>query len=619
MAIVAMISSFFACSNDVDALLHENEIKLTSEIIPSRVASLNYQSTQIVSGQKVGVTITGAKSEHANQAWTAGSNGELTNSTPLYWGDSDVTIYAYHPYNGGLSGDSYTFSIQANQYNESDYLKSDLLWVTRTASKSVNPVPLTFSHMLSKINVTLTSDDIADLSGATITICGVKSSATFHTKTGELSSISGETDVVAGIVGASSYTAAAIILPQTVAAGAKFIKVAHGGKTYFYTLPSDKTFAKGHSYSYSLKVSSNKLIHVSGTITDWNNEDLQGSAIGTASTYANGVANLSSAGELSQVIPAAEKNTLTSLKITGYLNSDDVRFIREMAGSTSDYQTAHWEDNPGSLKSLDISECTVVPGGTYFYKESDGNEYVTSDNDLGWYAFAFTRLENISLPKNLAHLGYHVLAYTKITEITIPESVSEFNGGYLFEGSTVTTIHLPKNLKFGVEGSFSCCYSLRTITIAEGGNTDFFLEDDGLLYVNTIDATGGPTVALYCCPGSYTSASISPDATILLYSSMGGCRFSSIEIHERITKVSPNTFMRCENLREIICWSGIPPVAHEMAEDGGGIVRTPFMNNEAVKAGLCTLLVPKGYEDEYGNTPGWSIFKENNKIDYYSL
>ena len=40
------------------------EIKLTSEIMPSRVTPLDYQSTRIVEGQQIGVTIAGAKSEH---------------------------------------------------------------------------------------------------------------------------------------------------------------------------------------------------------------------------------------------------------------------------------------------------------------------------------------------------------------------------------------------------------------------------------------------------------------------------------------------------------------------------------------------------------------------------
>lgn len=617
--LMAAIVFFSACSNETEDLLQKDEIRLTSEIIPSRVAALDYQSTQIVSGQKVGVTIVGAKEAHNNQAWTAGNNGELTPAAPVYWGQSDeVSITAYHPYHSDWTGESHTFSVQSNQDAAADYLSSDLLWTKRTAGRTSNPVALTFSHMLSKVSVKLTSDDVANLSNATISICGIQTSVTFNTKTGSLTAPGAVGDVVAGVTAESPYTAAAIIIPQTVSAGSKFIKVSLGEKDYFYSLPSTKSFVSGCSYTYELKVTSNKLIHVSGTITDWNNEDLQGTVTEIVSTYANGVANLGRAGELSKVIPTAEKNTLTSLKITGYLNSDDVRFIREMAGSTSDYQTARWEENPGSLKSLDISECIVVPGGTYFYKESSGEEYVTAENDLGWNAFTCTRLENVSLPTTITKLGYNLLAYTKVKEIVIPESVVDFGGGYVFEGSTIEKVHLPKDLKYGVMGSLSCCTNLKTITVAEG-NTDFFLTEDGLLYVNTFDDQNNPTVALYCCPGSYTSATISPAATILLYSSMGGCQFSSIEIHEAITMIHWNTFRNCENLREIKCWPSTPPVAHDIAEDGSGTVLTPFINNAAVNEGLCTLWVPKGYEAVYGNTPGWSIFKEKNKIDYYSF
>lgn len=617
LALIAAMALFSACSNDSEDWLQEDVIRLTSEIIPSRVASLNYQSTQIVAGQKVGVTIVGAKEAHNNQSWTAGNDGELTPASTLYWGATDVTVYAYHPYHSDWSGESYTFSVKPNQHTEADYLSSDLLWTQKTASKTADPIALTFNHMLSKVSVKLVSDDIADLSGATISVCGTKTSATFNTKTGTLAAAGTVGDIVVGVTAQSPYTAAAIIVPQTVSAGTPFVQVALGNKNYFYTLPSEKTFKSGHSYTYELKVTSNKLIHVSGTITDWNDEDLQGAVTEIVSTYANGVAHLVRAGELSQVIPASEKNTLTSLKITGYLNSDDVRFIREMSGSTHDCQTARLEGNPGSLKSLDISECTVVPGGTYFYKEFDGTEYVTAENDLGWHAFTCTRLQDVSLPVTLTKLGYNILAYTAIKEIVIPESVVDFGGGYVFEGSTVEKVHLPKHLKFGVEGSLSCCSKLHTITITEG-NTDFFLEDDGLLYVNTFDANGNPTVALYCCPGSYTSATISPYATILLYSSMGGCQFQSIEIHEAITRIHWNTFRNCENLRQIKCWSQTPPVAHEITQDGSGTVLTPFMNNNAILAGLCTLWVPKGSEDAYGNSPGWSIFKEKNQLDYYS-
>ena len=95
------LASITSCTNNTEEILtRECEIRLTSEITPSRVTSLDYQSTQIVKGQQVGITITGAKTEHKNVAWAAGENGSLTNTgEPIYWKNSDVTITAYHPYN----------------------------------------------------------------------------------------------------------------------------------------------------------------------------------------------------------------------------------------------------------------------------------------------------------------------------------------------------------------------------------------------------------------------------------------------------------------------------------------------------------------------------------------
>ena len=64
LALMAITASFSACSDLTEEMLKESEIKLTNEITPaSRVTDLEYQSTQIVARQEVGVTITSAKSE----------------------------------------------------------------------------------------------------------------------------------------------------------------------------------------------------------------------------------------------------------------------------------------------------------------------------------------------------------------------------------------------------------------------------------------------------------------------------------------------------------------------------------------------------------------------------
>ncbi|MBQ4161626.1 MAG: fimbrillin family protein, partial [Parabacteroides sp.] len=275
LSFVVILVIFFSCNTITEDLItKESEIRLTSSINPlTRTTDQNLQSTQIVAGQQVGVAITGAKSVHNNIAWTVGEDGSLTNTDDaVYYGDNEVTITAYHPYNEDWTSTSHIFSVNTDQSTEKNYLNSDLLWTTKDASRSVNPVSLTFAHKLAKINVTLGSSDITDLSGATISICNTKISTTFNPATGEISDATGDPkEIKAGVTTDDVYTASAIVIPQEVSG--KIIKVTHEGKTYYYTLASAKELEAGHSYSYTLAVKGNQLINIGSSINPWEDEN----------------------------------------------------------------------------------------------------------------------------------------------------------------------------------------------------------------------------------------------------------------------------------------------------------------------------------------------------------
>ena len=281
--LVAIVAIFTACTYEItEPTPTELEIKLKSEVTPaSRVADLNYQSTQIVEGRQVGVTITGAKNGQINAAWTAGADGSLTNTEEaVYYGNGTATITAYHPYNPDWLSSSHFFSVSTDQSTNEGYLASDLLWATATSGKTESPVNLTFAHMLAKINVTLTSTDVTDLSDATISICGTNIATNFNSETGELSTATTANvqEITAGVTTPNALTASAIVIPQTVESGTKFIKVSHGGKTYYYTLTADKELKSGHSYSYTLTVkeAEKELKLRSENIIDWDDETNNG-------------------------------------------------------------------------------------------------------------------------------------------------------------------------------------------------------------------------------------------------------------------------------------------------------------------------------------------------------
>ena len=247
-----------ACTNEgEEQLLQGNEIKLVSEIIPlSRVAGQGLQSTQIAEGQPLGITIAGSQNGQANAEWVAGKNGSLTpKGEKVLWGDTDITITAYHPYNAGWKDGVQSFTVKTDQSTEDGYLNSDLLWATATASPTDLPVNLKFMHKLAKISVTLTSDDFDDLSGAEVSICGTGVSGDFNTATGEFLGVNGAVyDIKAGSVTVSVSTVSAIIIPTSKTIGECLIKITYAGKDYHYVTSKSMEFKSGYSYHYTLKL-----------------------------------------------------------------------------------------------------------------------------------------------------------------------------------------------------------------------------------------------------------------------------------------------------------------------------------------------------------------------------
>ena len=350
-ALVAIMTgaSFIACTNETEEVSNQsNKIKLTSAITQASRATTSLQSTQIVAGGRIGVIIEGAKTSHNNQSWVAEDDGTLTNDgTPLYWGDGNIDIIAYYPYTSDwtVNSNSYTFTIGLDQSIDQNYINSDLLFVkSEDVAKTENAIPLTFAHKLAKVIITLESEDIDDLSGAIISICGTKTSIIVNPLTGELSTISNEAEIIVG----NASPAAAIIIPQTVNQGTKFIKVVHNGKTYYYTLGADKTFDSGKVYSFTLNVKEKQTLLTLGenNITDWTGtEDISGDAEEEEeNTSASGSVIIENT-ELSQAILAY----LGEERVT--INENNYAVMTE--ADVNDVRTLDFSSYQGNLWSLD--------------------------------------------------------------------------------------------------------------------------------------------------------------------------------------------------------------------------------------------------------------------------
>lgn len=309
-----------ACSNEEN--FGNNEKPWDGRLhFSSKVAELTRTGTydldtKIANGEKVWLYIdkaTGPTQIYGKELTANGSTGFTGGDDMSYpAGEASISLYAFH---GNISYDpgsgvtsdmpdnyptvEFTHAVKADQKTEANYAKSDLLYAKETKTQQAvkdasGAVALTFKHLLSKIEVVLkkgTGMDAVNITKVEILNTKLKGTFTPAKATGA--------DAVAVTVAATDNTAApieinanltelsgdvlneAIIIPQTVANEAQFIKVTLStGGELFYKLKKETTFAKGTKYKYTITANLTDLT-VTSEVTGWGTGtgDDSGSAI----------------------------------------------------------------------------------------------------------------------------------------------------------------------------------------------------------------------------------------------------------------------------------------------------------------------------------------------------
>lgn len=178
-------------------------------------------------------------------------------------------------------------------------------------------------------------------------------------------------------------------------------------------------------------------------------------------SYENGIATIITAGSLKAILGDDYLN-ITSLKVIGPINGDDIKTIREMVGVDENEN-----ETSGILAKLDISEASIISGGSSYY-HIGMNEYKTANNEIGARMFAKTNLKEIHLPKNVRKINSDTFNNcTKLTNIILPDSLVSIGGGALKNVENLESIVIPEMVDSIGGEAFAGCKKLKSINIPQ--------------------------------------------------------------------------------------------------------------------------------------------------------
>lgn len=308
----AAVLALTACSNEEENTNKDwnEEIRLCTQNLMMTRAGSDIQSTQFAANEQIDVFVYDVADQMTYTrpaVYTADGQGGLTTSPAQLWPSgtgSAINLYAFYPsravkeenFIGEDEEPEFFFTVALDQSTEAGYKASDLMFggsITPNGYQEIartnSTVPLTFYHMLSKVNLNVTlgealSEQENSIYSISATIRNVFPEAQFF---GIISSsplqpsmeYGGEPeDINVGNLTREDgiYSGSAIIPPQMIEPGNTLFSITityndGSSRTLTYTLPSDSNVMLFEShYVYNFNITANVWgLSLSTTIEPW--------------------------------------------------------------------------------------------------------------------------------------------------------------------------------------------------------------------------------------------------------------------------------------------------------------------------------------------------------------
>lgn len=346
-------------------------------------------------GEKIAVQVGNEVKQYKPESDQTGKLTGVDAANTFYWQKTDETktVSAWYCGTGSETTLPTTWTVKTDQSGDG-YAKSDLLYAKpQDIAYSDSDKKLTFNHLPAKVVINLAKGNgLTDenIRNATVRIfCQAITSGKIEKSTGimEQTTTTDRKEITPNNVSGTppegfQKSVQAIVVPQQVAGGTKFIKVTIGtgdaARDYYYTTESagNANFECGKQYTYNITVTKGEELEVTDlTTVSWKDGTAQSAPVAEATSFnvtcpGNGVEGF----KISGVTPSGDKYTVNpnqtitiSYAATSNLRCYLVQGIAQISTATSGTDITHTVSGIRGDLVFSFEECPKV--GDYYYAD----------------------------------------------------------------------------------------------------------------------------------------------------------------------------------------------------------------------------------------------------------
>ena len=624
MGVVALLLAFVSCTNDISEV-HSNELKqivmTASDFETENGSRTNFQITNAgaefswAANDTVGIfPNTGA------QAYFPMTSGAGTKSAKFDgggWALKNASTYgSYYPFiadfylNKHAIPVDYTGQAQTGDASTAHLGAYDFMAAAAASPKNGN-VTFAFKHLGALIQLKLTLPQATTLKSVTLTAAD------------DVFSVKGKVDIMASTLCIEPVTSAnelTLTLKDVATTEANQVVTLYmmvpPANLSEQTLKAVVTTADKGTMEMALEsknFQAGKAYGLSGSPES-------GEIVGDGS-YKDGVVSLEEAGTMKKLL-GKDYLSITSLKVVGPINGDDVYYLRKMLGAEYFDQSER-----GKLTTLDLSDARIVKGGGWYYEykyNSYSTQHYTTNDVIGERMFdQCTNLKEIAIPNGVSSIGEQAFTgcdalssvYIKdlsawcritfsdlasnplvhgaklyldnkeVTELVIPEDITEIKNYAFYGCKSIIKVVIPDHVTSIGNSAFYSCNALSSVVIGNGlkwidSNTFAYCESLSTVVIGNGVVRIGDYAFYYCRA------------------------LTSVTIGENVTELNNHAFYHCDAIKEFYCNAVMPPA-----------INTGYEATFASAAYGATLYVPIRCSSKYSSSDWGKYFKSIKEFD----